>query len=110
MQQMGRTMVAYRIFTALLNHAGLYRIAHTHIALINLAVVDNQAPNWTLRVLHMEDTHRAGNIAPIGYLAATLGIEGRSIEYHHRLLWRTNALHLLPIHNQTNHLTTTGDT
>src|SRR5579859_1310457 len=110
MQQMRGAVVAYRILAPLLNHTGLYSIAHAHVAFAHLAVVNNQPLERAARILYLKDAHRAGNSAPVTYLTAALSIKRRYIEHQQGLLWSADALNLCSIDDQTNHLTAAANT
>ena len=57
MQQMRGAVIAYRVFTALLNDTCLYLFADAHVPLKHFPVVNNQSFDWAARILYMEYAH-----------------------------------------------------
>src|SRR5712692_10185743 len=93
-QQMGGTVVAYRIFTALLNHIGLYSIAHAQVALAHFSIVNDQAFEGTARILYMKDTNQPANVALIAYLTTAFSIKWGCIQHQQGPLRGTDTLNL----------------
>ena len=66
-----------RMIGALLlgNNIGLHAVAHTHVALANTAIVDDQSLERAARILYLEDAQGVAQIATVANLAAALGIK-----------------------------------
>src|SRR5258708_3724455 len=105
MQQVRSTVVAHRILSPLGNNIGLHAVAHTHVALANTAIVDDQSLEWATGILNLEDAHRAGEVDPVADLPTALGIEWGSVEYYQGRLWCADTVNLFAIHDQSHDFT-----
>src|SRR5438874_8943897 len=110
MQEMGGTMVAHGVFTALADHFGLHTLTYAQVTLIDMPVMDDQALQGTAGILHMEGPYRTGNIALVTDLTTTFSVEGGCIENDERLLGSANALNLFAIYYKPDDGATPSDT
>src|SRR5690242_9575085 len=102
MQQVSGAVVAYGIFSPLCYDVSLYLITNSHVAFSDAPVVDNQPFNGTACVLHLEDTHRPGNVTPVTYLPSALCIKRRRIENEQGILRGTDTLRYFSTNNDPN--------
>ena len=72
MQQMRGAMVAHDILAALADHVALHAVSHAQMTFVDLSIMDDLALDGFARILNLEGTQRARQLALVADLAAEM--------------------------------------
>ena len=102
-QDVGAAVVARRVRPSFRVHRRPDRVAHGNFALLDHASLDDQSGDGALRVFHPHHPVGAADVALVAQLAATLGVEGGTVDDHLGLLAQGRMAHRNAVYQQGGH-------